>query len=167
MKSKFISVFLLLLGSLIAQEPLDPTTQQFGYMSVGVGPLPVLLPAFAGGYRTQSGHHGADLSLQVSTVVAFTQVKANLLYHYYFKPNTTSEFYVGAGVGPSYLFGRTKEHLLISPEVVFGKQYQTDTKDPRFFQIQLSFPTFAFRAHDPQCHIFYFPLVIFSYGIGF
>ena len=34
----------------------------FGYLNVGVGPLPELVPSFGIGYRAQKDHHGFDLS---------------------------------------------------------------------------------------------------------
>lgn len=157
------------------EMPLN-VTNSIGYFSIGVGPLPLLLPNFGLGYRFQRNHQGADISLQVATIVTITQVKANLIYDYYFKPNLNSQFYLGLGVGVSGLF-ENKRHwkkstACFSPELVFGKQYQNETKDLRFTQIQISFPTFNIRKfperkfsrkHDT----FYMPLVVLSYGICF
>lgn len=184
MKSKICFMLLLAVSSVIAQENVaQPETphkvkQEYGYLSFGLGPFPILLPAFAGGYRAQSNHHGVDLSLQVQTVEFVTQLKANLLYLHYFKPDLCSEFYVGGGLGPSVLFGddycsdggyylHINTHVLLSPEFVFGKQYRNERNDLRFFQMQISFPTIGFmnrHSHDDLCK---FPLVILSYGIGF
>jgi hypothetical protein len=144
-----------------SDEMCEPVRDSFGYMGIGIGPLPFLVPSFSVGYRTQNGHHGADVSAYVSTVVAITQLKTSALYHYYFKPNPCSQFYVGGGLGVSTLFHRA---VYFSPELAFGKQYINDAGDTRFFQAQISWPTFnTSRPHRP----FYMPLVVFSYGIRF
>jgi hypothetical protein len=189
MKSRIILALMLAFGSVAMAEttcptcidqPYQPCTyqpcevrQQFGYGSLGLGPFPIPIPVFGVGYRTQSGHHGGDFSLQASTIVVTTQVKASLLYHYYFKPDYCSQFYLGGGVGPSIMFGSGDHAVLLSPELVFGKQYRNESDDLRFFQAQVSFPTFAL-SHDHHhhhrnhhCHILKFPLVVLSYGIAF
>lgn len=180
MKWKFALILFSAAGLLAAEEktfaePVEiqpgKLKQEYGYVSAGLGPFPLPLPAFAAGYRAQSGHNGFDVSCQVQTVVAVTQLKANLLYLHYFKPEYCSEFYVGGGVGPSVIFGsdywwhRRSTAFLLSPEFVFGKQYRNESSDLRFFQMQVSFPTIS--AFHKSWHVTEFPLVIFSYGIGF
>ncbi len=178
---KYVLALSLATGFLIAQEEVvscetmpQEVTQGFGYLSIGLGPFPVPLPAFTGGYRSQAGHHGFDASLQVQTVIAATQLKTNLLYHYYPKPCLRSQSYYGIGVGPSVVFKghRRSTGFLISPEFVFGKQYRNETDDIRFFQAQVSFPTFGhvdgtFHHSRGFRHLTWFPLVIISYGWGF
>lgn len=178
---KYVLALMLATGFLAAQEEVVPceiipqeVNQDFGYISLGLGPFPVPVPTFTGGFRYQAGHHGFDTSLQVATLIELTQLKANLLYHYYPKPCLRSQAYYGVGVGPSVVFGRhDKTGFLISPEFVFGKQYQNESDDIRFFQAQVSFPTFghaeAFgsRHHHGFRHLTWFPLVIISYGWGF
>lgn len=166
---KMIIACLLTLGSITAQE----VEQSFNYGSVGLGPFPLPLPNFALGRRMQKNHHGADLSLQVNTLVWVTQVKANVLYHYYWKPSLASQSYAGLGVGPSAIFGENQA-LLISPEFVLGKQYRNEDGDLRFFQGQLSFPTVAYGNSWGWCpyshksvHVSKFPLLVLSYGFGF
>lgn len=176
MKTKLFLICSALFGSVIAAEPEGPFVlsekipeqleQQFGYFSLGVGPLPIPLPVFALGYRTQIGHHGFDGSFQVTTVIEATQLKTNLLYHYYFKPSVVSQFYVGGGVGPSLLIQNYRHDrckFLISPEFVLGQQYLNKSKDIRFMQAQISFPT----VYVPKGKVFYGPLVVLSYGFGF
>lgn len=187
MKSKVCLFLVCTIGSVFAQSDEKPSSivsentavshvmmsdvkQQYGYLSVGLGPFPLPLPAFAAGYRAQSNHNGVDLSLQVQTIIACTQLKANLLYLHYFNPNLASQFYVGGGVSPSYIFVdscfRDKNKFLLSPEFVFGQQYRNKSNDLRFFQMQLSYPTITKFKHD-HIKTMQFPLVIFSYGIGF
>ena len=108
-----------------------------------------------------------DVSLQVSTIVVVTQVKTNFLYHHYFKPSLTSEFYVGGGIAPGCIFSSDRALLTLSPEFVFGKQYRNENGDFRFFQLQASFPTFSIAGDKPDNPVFLFPLVTISYGIGF
>lgn len=174
---KYMIALLFAVGSVMAQEHVVPcetipqeVTQDFGYLSVGLGPFPAPIPAFAGGYRVQSGHHGMDTSLQVQTLIEITQLKVNLLYHYYPKPCLASQSYFGVGVGPSVVFSNhwdRAQGFLISPEFVFGKQYRNENDDTRFFQVQASFPTFGNAFHRDFRHVTWFPLVIISYGIGF
>jgi len=39
----------------------------YGYVSLGLGPLPELMPIFGIGGRYQKGHHGFDGSIQFGT----------------------------------------------------------------------------------------------------
>ena len=72
MKTKFLCA-LLLTSFGFAQEPVieekKEIAQNFGYMSLGLGPLPVPLPVFGLGYQAQVNRHGVDVSLQALTVV--------------------------------------------------------------------------------------------------
>lgn len=116
--------------------------QSYGYFSVGLDSFPLPMPSFVGGYRAQSGYNGLDVSLQLKTVLSVNELKANLFYLHYFKPNRDSQFYVGGGVAPSCVFGL--DYLfglrpLISPELVLGKQYRNKRDKLRFFQIQIGF----------------------------
>ena len=144
-------------------------THSMGYMQLGLGPAPFPLPVFGVGFRAQKDHNGIDASLQISTIVFLTQVKASTLYHYYFTPSLKSQFYAGGGIGLSGIFYEKygdcwRNKGMLSPEFVFGKQYLNDTGSTRFFQAQMSFPTFFLgHFHKPM----YFPLVVISYGIGF
>lgn len=192
MKSKIILTLLLITGTLIAQElPTQPkqeytpsleessktVQQKFGYFSAGLGPFPIPLPAFSAGFRAQSGHNGIDTSLQAQTIVFATGLKGNVLYLYYPKPNKLSQFYMGGGIGPGYVFihgSRFHDNpgFLLSSEFVFGKQYRNETDDLRFFQLQVSFPTFEFYKHSMSWKFHtsgpvFFPFTIISYGIGF
>jgi hypothetical protein len=175
MKTKLLLASLLILGSMVAQEMAvseeQNVNQQFGYVSLGVGPLPVPLPAFSVGYRSQKNHHGMDVGLQTTTMLDVTQMKANLLYEYYFKPSKVSQFYMGGGIGPSVVFGSGDTAAMISPEFVFGKQYRNESRDLRFFQAQISFPTLlmikqpSWLRSNPD--VLTFPLVLLTYGLGF
>jgi hypothetical protein len=144
-----------------------PVEQTIGYATLGVGPLPLPLPTFGLGLRTQTNHHGFDLSLQAATLVEITQLKASALYQHYFKPNLASQFYVGGGIGTSVLFF-DDTFFLLSPELVFGKQYQNEAQDTRFFQAQISFPTLNLTRHyHYHDDLLLFPAVVLTYGIGF
>ncbi len=161
--------------SLQILHPPKKVEQQFGYASLGLGPFPLPLPAFGIGYRTQKNHHGFDLSLQAATVVAATELKVAALYHYYWKPCLLSQSYVGIGAAPAVVLGGGCHLAAISPEFVMGKQYQNENGDRRFFQAEVSFPTFSLdrddcfslHHHKRKIHSFFFPLVVLSYGIGF
>lgn len=144
-----------------AQEEVINSTN---YFSIGVGPLPVLLPNFGLGHRYQNNHHGFDVSLSGTTIVIFSQVKASALYDYYFKPNLNSQFYMGAGLGMGGIFGNRdvchEKCFFVSPEFVFGKQYKNEAKDTRFIQAEVSWPTIGRGT-------LWMPLVVFSYGMCF
>jgi len=170
---KFRSLFfciLSLFGILAAEEqPVSaqtPVENSFGHFDIGVGPLPVLLPAFTVGHRNQWGHHGFDVSLTLETIVAITQVKVSPMYLYYFTPNLESQLYFGAGIGGSALITTyAKTGGLISPQFLIGKEYKNKEGGRRFFQAEIAFPSVVFDStHAAMC---WFPLVVLSYGIGF
>lgn len=172
MKINCLGICLLLfVGMLHGQEPVQTPNVKgsFGYADIGIGPLPLLVPTFGLGCRTQYNHHGWDLSLHAASVVVLTEIKGSLLHHYYFNPCFESQFYSGLGIGFGALFSKHDDTLtFLSPEFAFGKEYTTDTGGLRFFQVQVSFPTFySNKGHHFSHHPFYMPLVVFSYGIGF
>lgn len=144
------------------QEGVDST---IGYFETGIGPFPLPLPEFGLGFRRQVDKHGFDGSFRVSTIVVLTQVNGSLMYQYYPKPNLESEFYMGVGLSGSGIFGDYKSHFLIGPDFVLGRQFKTKTDDIRFYQMKISWPTFAPNSHHDT--VTYFPLVVFSYGFGF
>lgn len=147
----------------------------FGHLDIGLGPFPLPLPSFAAGYRNQWNHHGLDVYLSALTVYWATQVKGNAIYNYYFNPKLAAQFYVGGGVGVSTIFlSKTsfkKPVLCISPEFIFGKEYRSETGGQRFFQMQVSVPTIGTHYLNKKSSInpytLYYPLVVFTYGIGF
>jgi hypothetical protein len=193
MKSLLLTLFLS--TSLLAQElpvplapqkpsvtkevTLSPVTQSTPYATLGLGPCPIPLPTFGLGYRKQIDHHGFDLSLQGTTVIEMSALKFSTLYNYYFKPNLSSQFYTGFGLGTGAFFNH-RTTFFLSPELTFGKQYQNESHDTRFFQAEISFPTFSFSKHqgyyrtweDTDSSLYrhevtLFPLVVLTYGIGF
>lgn len=167
MKTKLLLIPLLALSSLEAEEAIEPQTikQEHGYASFGLGPAPIPLPIFSLGYRMQNGHHGADVSLQAATIVSYTALKANAYYLHYFKPSYASEFYVGGGATLGGIFGNDSG-LFTGPEFVFGKQYRNESNDLRFFQMQVTLPTISWHRHH-HAEVLKYPLVVFSYGLGF
>jgi hypothetical protein len=149
------------------KEESRVVTQSMGYFSLGTGPLPLPLPVFGVGYRTQSGYVGAEVSAQYTTLVYINQLKADLLLHYYPKPCLASQFYVGAGVGSSVIFGSEfrKIPVTLSPELVLGQQFCNSSDDVRFIQAQISVPTLCLRGD--HFGLVKYPLVTISYGFGF
>ena len=85
---------------------------QFPYFTLGLGPAPIPFPFFGFGYRYQSGYNGVDVSVKASTVVSVTGVQGTVLYQYYFKPNLSSQFYVGAGPPCGGLIGGGNSQVL-------------------------------------------------------
>ena len=174
-----IAFSLTAMGSLSAQDETPEAPQKvkdyFGYVDLGVGPAPVPLPIFGFGHRAQNGTFGFDMNMRVSTFVNLTQVKGNLLFLHYFKPDAAKQFYFGAGPGVSGIFTDFKHLdktvLTVSPEFVFGKEYKADTGAKRFFQAQISWPTYAtdrVQGHKLDSdHLIKYPLVTLHYGWGF
>src|SRR5688572_23416606 len=165
MKSAILA--LLLTTSLIAQEPaptpnkeLAPVNQSTPYVSLGLGPFPLPIPVFGVGYRKQMNHHGFDVSFQGATIVEVSAVKLTTSYDYYFKPNSSSQFYTGFGVGTGAVFA-DGTGVFLSPEFTLGKQYQNESQDTRFFQAQISFPTIGVSKHDHG--VMLFPVVVLTY----
>jgi hypothetical protein len=146
-----------------AEEAPKPIYDHSGYIDIGLGPFPIPIPVFGLGQRIQWNHHGMDLHMLVSTIVAVTEVKGTAMYLHYFKPSLASQFYAGGGLGAGGLFNNhhSRAKFLLSPEIVLGKQYINEAGDKRFFQTEISWPTLG--NHKP----FYFPLVVFSYGFMF
>jgi hypothetical protein len=134
-----------------------------GYTSLGVGPLEMLVPFFGVGARMQQGYFGWDLSAQVGTQFKITFCKANAVGLYIPKPDRLSQFYVGLGAGLSETFVSSVHHCLVSPQLVFGKEYTNETCDRRFFQAQIDWPFFGV-GHKPLYHQ---PAVVLSYGLLF
>lgn len=180
MKTKLLTALLAttLAASAFAEEPnTAPVKQDMGYVGIGVGPLPISLPVFSGGYRFQSGHFGADFPLQVSSIGALaTFVKASAIAHFYPKPNSSSQTYLGFGVSPGVIFSNEEDLLrsigwkmhnkwsaaaTFSPEIVIGHQYRTDGGELRFLQAQISVPTVTKGGTLGA------PLMVVSYGFGF
>lgn len=156
---------LVSLGSISAEEAPEVIQNDMGYASMGLGPFPLPIPYLGIGYRLQRNHHGADVSLKSATVIHVTQLKGSALYHYYFSPNLSSQMYAGLGVGVSGVFSKRKDYrTYISPEFVVGKQYLNEVGGKRFFQAEVSWPTFDIRKPKDNTLV---PLVVLSYGIGF
>ncbi len=148
------------------QDEEGKLTSSFSYFEIGMGPMPIFLPAFSFGVRNQTNNHGFDVSLKLATVIAITQVNADVLYHYYSKPNLESQFYVGAGLGGSGFFrSHHKSYFAFGPEFVLGRQFQTKTKDTRFVQLKVNWPTIAPDSHHDKA--IYFPFTTLSYGFCF
>lgn len=191
---KIITACLVLpVSFLCANEEAQNETQNdcccvenaFGYLNVGVGPLPELVPSLGIGYRVQKDHHGFDLSGSIANTKLDTTTRASVLYNYFFKPNLATEFYAGVGIGikGQHFKESSNTQFAVYPEIVFGKQYKNETNCQRFFQMQIGFPVFALDkivkktwTHRKSSYSFSYPTsyktsfvpeVIFSYGIGF
>ena len=168
MKIRWMTSLLLTLTApflaLNGDEPKQPEVvhDRSGYVDLGVGPLPFLVPVFGIGCREQWGHHGLDSQAQVATIIEATSVRGTTRYLYYFKPNLASQFYVGGGVSVGGLIAKHgKSKSLLSPNFVVGKQYKNEAGDKRFFQAETSWPTVT------QDKTLYYPLVVLSYGFMF
>ena len=162
-----IGMFLTLTEPLLATEEQTPVTNQYGYLNLGLGPAPLPIPQFGGGYRFQNGSHGFDANVQLSTVVQWTGVKVGLDYLYYLKPDLQKQFYVGVGPAVLGLFEKRDDaRVALAPELIFGKQYTSDTGSQRHFQANMMWPTMELQSKHSS-RVLWYPVVSFSYGWGF
>jgi hypothetical protein len=148
---------------------LDSTRDSYFYGSFNLGPAPIPLPGFGIGFRNQHNHTGVDTHLQLTTIGYASQLKYQAAGLYYFKPNLKSQMYTGLGASASYLFGGAnlkKGHVIASPEWCFGKTYLNENNQRRYLELQVSFPTFLIDSKKEPKPMYY-PLCVFSYGIGF
>ncbi len=148
------------------------------YTSIGVGPLPILLPVFGVGYRASWNHHGFDTSAQVATIGKVTGLRWNLLYSFIVHPNPQGQTYVDLGAAAGTVFHHGLAGVFASPELVVGRQWMNKSGEKRFCQAEINFPSFTWKHdHKELCfggkHHFerkdvsFFPIVTVSYGFLF
>lgn len=181
MKTKMIAIFSLLASALTAHEfPSPPATsvnvqKHFSYLSLDadiythlfpLAPLPI--PNFSVGYRLQSHHFGWDGSLRSRSLLlrGMNGLDASFLGHYYPKPNSQSQLYVGAGIDCEVFFSGYP-FPIISPEVVIGKEYISHSDHRRFLQAKISCPALTVERYGSDFRTFRMPVVLINYGFGF
>lgn len=166
--------------------PCCDVQDSYAYLSIGVGPLPSLLPNFNYGWRQQCGHHGIDIGANVATAFVATQLKGYANWLYYFNPSLCSQTYcgLGASVG-TWLIKGDRNVVIAQPNILLGRSFMSDTGDRTFLQAEVSWPTIlstSTRCHakhgDVNLHhirgthrhnnlLWKLPLVTVSYGWGF
>jgi len=149
------------------QETTEVVKASHGYVSLGVGPLPWPLPFFGVGHRMQEGHHGFDASLQAFYFGRAGILKENFNYLHYFKPKLASQFYMGAGIGVTEVIGCGGCAVLLSPEIVLGKQYTNKDGDVRFFQAQIDPVFLNVSSINRKGSWGAYPAIMLTYGICF
>jgi hypothetical protein len=175
---RLLTIFALLLSAhLMAQETLEQTKTSANresntYASIGVGPLPILLPVFGIGHRESWNHHGFDTSLQVATIVSITALRYNLLYSYIVHPNPEGQTYLNLGAAVGTIFHHGLSSIFTSPEFIVGREWTNSSKEKRFCQVEISFPNFSWHyKHHPNefknHNLHYFPIATLSYGFMF
>lgn len=127
MKRLLLALTLFTLPSFANDASVDQATP---YLSVGAGPLPVPLPSFGIGYRTQHNYLGLDLSAKVQPLLIFTIISERAVATYYPNPSADAQIYLGAGVGLHATFdhiwsGTKFDGLAFSPEFTVGRQYKS------------------------------------------
>lgn len=153
------------------KESIEDNKESFFYFDMGIGPLPLLIPTFGIGGRSQYKHIGGDLSLDVSTIYYVTSVKLTPSILYYPSVNLNSQFYAGLGAAFTGYFSN-KENLkrsaiCFSPELIFGKKYKNNEGKNRFFETRIGFPTIGRGLKKKEKKVIYYPIVYFKYGIAF
>jgi hypothetical protein len=130
------------------------------------------LPNFTIGVRTQKNHFGFDFSADLFTIHYITSLKITPSFLYYPKPKLNSQFYYGVGFTAGELFPDKKffkkSLTYLSPELIFGKKYQNENNENRFWQLTIDFPTFGFENYkNKTCKTLYYPIVFLKYGVAF
>ena len=103
---------------LCARSTKEPVVIQneFGYVSIGGGPVPFPFPKVGLGYRLQKNHHGMDVSTQFGVFSG----GVSALYLYYPHPNLKRQGYKGIGLAAGHsLFDNV---YYLSPKAVFGRE---------------------------------------------
>ncbi len=176
---KKITAFLCIATILFAVNQYEEESgiiNHFGYVNLGVGPLPFPLPTLGFGYRTQNDRHGMDLSA-AGVMVAFDRAALKLSGRclFYFSPNELKQFYGGIGPAASVIFAPSASSswagLGLSPEFVFGHEHLCCKGTKRFWEIVIDFPTLASNTHIYKWgnggNLIYFPYIYAQYGWGF
>lgn len=168
----------------ISCEPTCEVIDSYGYVSIGAGPLPLLLPNFNIGYRQQWHHHGFDIGANAATAGLVTQLKGYANWLYYNNPSLTSQAYFGLGASAGGWIIRQKHNAFIaSPNILLGKYYTNRSGNRRFVQAEIMWPVFfSHRIETSNLRLGYgwytdtkrenkifwqFPLVTVSYGWAF
>ena len=157
MKRLFLALTLFALPSFANDASVN---QAAPYLSIGAGPLPLPLPSFGIGYRTQHNYLGLDLSAKVQPLIIFTIISERAVATYYPNPNADAQIYLGAGVGLHATFNhiwsdKTRfDGLDFSPEFTVGRQYKSKDGHNRTISADLSIV-------DRE------PIFTLNYGYGF
>lgn len=164
----------------------------FLYGSLGVLAPSYLQPIFGLGLRGQSGHNGFDTVLEgIYYSKDSYKLSLSLDYLYYNKPCLKHQFYFGIGLQALMSYGKTyykyesfdsessftlEDEFIapsLHPEIIFGKQYISNTGGRRFFEIKIHPITIVDRYAAFICpryiHLKYFfdPSLEIRYGVGF
>lgn len=158
----------------IVPENKPAVSNQYGYFELGFlgSVVPFVLPEIAGGYRVQRGAHGFDANLQFATIGYISEAKLGLHYLHYFQPDIQNEYYLGIGPAIGGIYGIKPFKKVIgygmAPELVFGKQYMTDSGSQRHIQANVIWPTYTINAgHHYEQRSLWCPIFSISYGWGF
>ncbi|MEX0962219.1 MAG: hypothetical protein WDZ28_05135 [Simkaniaceae bacterium] len=153
----------------------------FGYVDLGVGPLPLPLPQFGAGYRSQFQRLGADVHVSALPLLTHaTVLKGSFNLLYYFKPDLEKQYYVGIGPEVGAYFEHEKwsfkaidshRGFYIAPNLTLGKEYTSDTGARRFLQTAIVFPAYwnseKRYKKGKEGRVATYPFVTISYGWGF
>lgn len=168
--------FGLMLCAANQYEEESEVINQYGYVNLGLGPLPFPVPTLGFGYRTQNDRRGIDINGSC-VIVAPERVALKLAGRvmFYFNPNEVKQYYAGIGPALSPVFSPFNSSswagLGISPEILIGREHLSSGGKKRFWEIVIDFPTFASNSNaykwGDEGHLIYFPYVYVQYGWGF
>ena len=175
---KIIIIFLFVFCIFPTLHANDKKTSSLAYMKLGVAKPPgrfnVLLPSVGVGARFQNGYYGADLSVNLTTLVLYNYASAKGLFLYYPLPYNQHQLYFGLGPGvgceemPRPNCGGhigTRATKVLNLEGLVGYEFRHARFFKTFVQIELSQPVHVMNGYQNKNN--YIPCVGLSFGIGF
>lgn len=152
------------LNETLIQEFNECKSDSYRYVSIGVGPI-LFIPNFGIGYRERYSHLGYDTGLSFSTVGYVHQLSAHLVGHYYLHESQNSA-YLGLGLmGSGVIPNRGRSGLTLSPDFIFGKEFEKNGESRHFIEMHVAVPTLWVNSKGPRA--MYFPLMYIKYGTSF
>lgn len=126
----------------------EPTVHSsYGYLSAGLGPLPVPGITVGAGRRIVTGDETAvDFGVDASTFLLVSSVKGYANNLWYFNQKPCSQWYLGLGVslGGVLAIGFTDPAIsgFAAPNFILGREFLTKKGNKRFIQIETMYPVF-------------------------
>ncbi len=155
---KKIVLSLSLIGAAYANEMPEETCwcpeptvhSSFGYLSAGLGPLPIPGITVGAGRRIVTGDETAvDFGVDASTFLFVSSVKGYANNLWYFNQKPCSQWYLGLGGSLGCLvpigYCGARFEGFAAPNIVLGREFLTKKGNKRFIQIETMYPIFLFH----------------------
>ncbi|MDE3045632.1 MAG: hypothetical protein KGJ02_03195 [Verrucomicrobiota bacterium] len=132
---------------------------QYFYLEGGTAYL--VIPSLGLGWRWQRNRSGIDISAETSLAYSLRASASLMVYP---KPNLSDQWYFGLGGSGLFAPLLSSQHgpfAGVGPTLSFGKSYQNDNRQRRFFQGTIDL---LFDSHAPVRPL---PYATLMYGWGF